>query len=750
MLGFIKNKVLKVAVLTRVGESAYLLGKHRACEESILGEILVVTSAPSATVQVCAKAIGTVHCDTLNTHLFTVVDTKAVSERFVPGLSEDRGAGEACSALRACVEGTHLRRTVVVGKLGLANRWQRRVTEVTCVDELHCFGEGDLTQNNIPKRMVIIRTEQKTKLGDFAVCINQCITTDVVCDAVIFDTSRALAPHDRLTVDGVAKDIRLGIIPLGGLALGVLVKFLYVICHLSVGNVCNLVRIGEGYAADEADILTAVTAVEADAVDGILTRELIGYGISGLTVDKEIDGLGYVVSNNAVHVIRTACKIDGFDVVGVGHQLELIRTCIKLVALVAVFVKVVCIVASEVLDVHGDSERLLLAGVDDSRFCKSDQADVRLLDLAVLIFGREIDLNHILTRDIAYVRNRHRDDDLALTVDLRACGNGKRVYRPLKRGIGKSKSKGILHNTLIAVYSDLAVVLVKDLSGIFIPYALNVGSLIPFITKVNTLDVIDECRSITARAARVASGTRGVHIRSPRVVTDARGARAFEVDVACHIISVGIGKATGRRNLSPKHSGDRLCGTRTGSANDQAGVNAGYGIDKIELHRVGGVDNNDNVLKVFANILEHLFFLCGDLEIMAARIHCGTRVDLVLYSCRVLGLTCVTTDDNEYRVGIILCLAKERGAVIVGVGNARLCKSVECVVVVVNRANVAKGGGKFAIHGDKALVIGDAVQLQSFQKVDVLGGVVVLGQDLTRSRTAVYPVDGSVTKHVDL
>ena len=48
------------------------------------------------------------------------------------------------------------------------------------------------------------------------------------------------------------------------------------------------------------------------------------------------------------------------------------------------------------------------------------------------------------------------------------------------------------------------------------------------------------------------------------------------------------------------------------------------------------------------------------------------------------------------------------------------------------------------------MVVRNSVQLQSLQKVDVLGRIVVLGKNLTRTRTTVYPVDGCVAKYVDL
>ena len=529
-----------------------------------------------------------------------------------------------------------------------------------------------------------------------------------------------------------------------------MIEFLYVIRHCSVCNVRNFVRIGECLTADKADILTAVAAVEANAVDCVLTRELVGYGLAGYVIDQEINCGSYVVCNDAGNVGRATRKVNGLNIVGVGHQLELIGACIQLVALVAVIVEIVCIVASEIFNVNSNGDGLLFAGVDNTRFCKGNQIDVCLFNAAVLVFGGEINLYHILPGNGSRVGNRKRNGDFALAIDLGAFGNGKRLYRPLKGRIGKSKAKRILNDAFVAVYGNLLVVLVEDLSCIIIPNALNVGGLIPLVAKVNALDVIDKCRSRAACSTRVAAGARGVHIGGTRVVTDALCACALEVDIACHVVSIGVSKTAGGRDLTVENGGDRLCGACTRSTNHQAGINTGNGIYKIKLHRVGGVDDNDNVLIIFANVLEHCLFLGRDFKVVAVCIDCGVCVDLVLNSCRVLGLARVATDYNKRGIGKALGFIQKRGAVIVGIIDAGLSKSIECIEVCTNRADITKGCRKFAIHGDKACVIGNTVRIQSLQKVNVLGGVVVLGQNLTGAGAAIYPVDGCVAKYVDL
>ena len=750
VLGFVKDEMLEIAIFTGVGKTANLLCQHSACKEAILREILVVSTTPCTTVQVCTKAVGAVHSDTLYAHFLAVVNTKAISQGLVPGLTQYGCAGEACATLCTCVKGTNLRGSIVVGELRLANRGQRRVTKVTCVNEFNRFAKGDLAQDNIPQRMIVIGTKQQTKLGNLTVCINQCVAALVVNDAVILYTTRTLAPYNTRVVNGIAENIGFGIVPIACRFFRVFIVFLNVVCHFAVFNVCNCIRIREICTADKANVLTAVATVDADTVDSIRTCKLVGYGVAGYVINQEIDSLGYVVSDDTGGTGCTTCEIYGFDIVRVGHQLELVRACIKLVALVAIVVQIVCVVTSKIFYVNGNGKGLLFTGIDGTRFCKGNQIDVCLFDLPSLIFGSEINLDNILSRNRTDVGNRKCDGDLAFTIDFGAVCQRKRFYRPFKGGIGKSKSKRVLYNTFVTRNGDFVIIFVKNLSGIGIPNSLGISGLIPLVAKVNALDVIDKRGSGTSGSTCIAAGTRGINVGCTCVVTNACCTCALEVDVACHIIRIGIGKATGGRYLAPQNRGDRLCSLRTGCTNYKTCINTGNGIYKIKLHCVGGVDDNDNVLVICTYVFEHFFLFGRNFKIVAACIYRGVGIYLVLHSCGVLGLTCVAADDNKCCARIILCIIEERSGVIVGIGNTRLCQTVERIVVVINRTDVAKGGGKFAIHGDKTLVVGNTVQLQSFQEVDIFGRIVVFGKYLTRTRSAVHPVDGCVAKYVDL
>ena len=750
VLGFVKNKVLQVAVLTCVGKTANLLCKHSACQEAVLGEILVVTTAPSTAVQVCTKAVGTVHSNTLNAHFFTVVDTKAVSQGLVPGLTENGCAGEAGATLCTCVKGTYLRRTVVVGELRLTDRRNCRITKVTCVNEFYCFAKGDLAQDNIPKGMVVIGTEEQAEFGGLTVFVNQSIAAGVIYNTVVFNATCTLTPYNRLVVNGVAENVGCGVVPIACRILGVLVVLSYVVCHFSVGNVGDLIGIGECCTCNKADILTAVATVKADTVNSILTCELVGYGIAGYVVDQEIDGCGNIVGDDTLNIGSTAGEINGLDVVRVGHQLELIVTCIQFISLVAIVVEVVCIVASEVLYVNGDGKGLFFAGIDDACLGKANQVDVRFFNTAVSVFGGKINLYNILSRNATNVGNRYCNGNFAFAIDFGTFGNGKRFYRPLEGCIGKSVTERILNNTVIAGNGDDVVVFVKNFTGVLIPNSLNVSGLVPLVSQINAFDVIDERGSGSGSSTRIASGTGGVHIGSIGVVTDTCGTCALKADVACHIVGVCIGETTGRRNLTVKNGRNCACGTCTGSTYYKACIDTGNGIDKIKLHCVGGVDDNDNVLVVFANVLEHCFLFGRDLKIVAACVDCRACVNLVLHSGRVLGFTCVTADNNECSVGITLCTGQKRFAIIFGIIDFGLCKTVECVEVGVDRANVAKGSGKITIHGNQIFIIGNTVLVQRLQKINVFCRVVVLGQNLTRAGTAIYPVDNGVTEYVNV
>ena len=145
----------------------------------------------------------------------------------------------------------------------------------------------------------------------------------------------------------------------------------------------------------------------------------------GILVDDEI-----AIQHEADNVLLTILEI-----VAVGHKLDLVCTCVKLIALITVLIKVVCVVSRHIVGINGDSKDLALAGVKGAGLCKAHEVNVCLLNLAGLILGSEVYLNNVLACIIANVFNRNLNYDLAVSVDLRSVGDRNRLNYPVELGI---------------------------------------------------------------------------------------------------------------------------------------------------------------------------------------------------------------------------------------------------------------------------------------------------------------------------
>ena len=89
-----------------------------------------------------------------------------------------------------------------------------------------------------------------------------------------------------------------------------------------------------------------------------------------------------------------------------------------------------------------------------------------------------------------------------------------------------------------------------------------------------------------------------------------------------------------------------------GRADGDAGVDSLDRFKEVELHRVGGVDDDYDVFEILDELTDAIFLFGGDLEICPALVF-WLPFDFVLVMWAVGVFTRVTGDDEESRIRIL-------------------------------------------------------------------------------------------------
>ena len=297
-------------------------------------------------------------------------------------------------------------------------------------------------------------------------------------------------------------------------------------------------------------------------------------------------------------------------VMRVVHQFDFIIARIQYIAACAERVERRHILRRE-CDRHGFGfVRLQKAGLG-----KTDQHDMCLFDAALRIRRGIIDLYDVLARDAAGVGDLHLHGNRAAAAD-------KGFDALCKRRIGKPVAERILHGLRIideGVRSRGFIVAVAD------------------IDALGVLDIV-AVEVAVGKAARIPIG---------------RGGR--------EIVGIGIDQASRGVDFAGKHCAYRIAADRAGAADPKHRVDAI--LDKAELHRVRGIDQNDRLCKALRlDKSDQVFFILRQLEIVPPVVRFGIARRIHVLR-QVAALAADARQNDDCNVGKSLRLRKHRIAV---------------------------------------------------------------------------------------
>ena len=215
------------------------------------------------------------------------------------------------------------------------------------------------------------------------------------------------------------------------------------------------------------------------------------------------------------------------------------------------------IIRSHVVSFIRKCQRLTLPGLQQSGLSVSRQFDLALLDAALRIRRREVDLDDIFAGPFAGVRDLH----------IHSHSAGVRPEAgdlPVESRVGQAVSEGVL-----------------DLVG---GKRLKVA-----VSEVNALFIVDEVLAEDAREGAVVLVVAEVPVR--RVIAEVPGDRVRQFSGGVHFAGQYIAQGLGTDLTGEPHHDRRVDGIVL--------------LDPVHLHGVGCVEYNDDMLEVRRDRVDH-------------------------------------------------------------------------------------------------------------------------------------------------
>ena len=434
-------------------------------------------------------------------------------------------------------------------------------------------------------------------------------------------------------------------------------------------------------------------------------------------------------------------------------KLHGVSALLKLVANEPVAVGIRVVVRSHVIQGEAQDHVLALARRKQAGLGIGHQHGRGLLDAAGRIRSRAVHLHDLLAGHAAGVGHAHRLGKGRVTIDALVLLEVLVHDLPRESGVRKPVSKRVLNNALVAGAMDVAHA---------IPKTLGVGRLVPAVTHIDALDVVDKAGrvvllgdsnvGIVGTVCRVQTGAVGIDTLAHLAgVCPARG--------CAQVIGVRVGQAARRVDLAPQRVDHALRAVLTGGTHDHAGVDARDGLDLAQLHRVGRVDQHHDLVIVGAHVTQQGLFFAGKLQVGAGGVGLNRAValrHLVLDLRAVVALAGDARNDDNRRVRELLGVVEKFRRVVVAVVDAGFVQAAELIRVRVERARglaaqdvarllaVRTLAAEAAVHVDKFIVVLVAAHVKRVEKIRVCAA------DLTRARAAHHPLGRRPAKDVNL
>ncbi len=312
-------------------------------------------------------------------------------------------------------------------------------------------------------------------------------------------------------------------------------------------------------------------------------------------------GVPLAVGDGLIHHILPAVD----DLMGVGHQLNLVGSGLQHVAPRAVLV-----IGGHIVHCEGEGEGLTVPRLEQPGLAEGGQHHVGFLNAAHGVGGGEVHLSHVLARRVPGIRDLHLHGDGALV-------HGEVLNRLFKSGVAQPVAEGVLDGLFI---------------GRFIAFARGVvdeAGLIEAVAHVDALHVLYVVALIQVAVGKVA-----------RVPVGGGGGV---------VVGVGVGEPPGGIHRPRQHLAHRVHAPAAGAADPQSGVHAV--LQEAQLHGVGGVDQYDDLAKALGlDQFQQILLVLGELQVAAVPPGLAVACRFHIHG-QVAALAADTGEHHHRRVG---------------------------------------------------------------------------------------------------
>ena len=435
---------------------------------------------------------------------------------------------------------------VHVGDAQLADRGDRRGAVATLGDEGVHFLNGKLVEELIPLRVIVIEARK--------------VTQD---EAVL----RTRGRHRRAAV--------------------------------SVGGCCVVVRRREELR------LVGLAHLEARGSRGCL-REVREAARARQVGDVTLRVVELVGGHDLVTVVRVVGGVEGLrridrvrllvdEIVRVGARGDLVVAGLKHVGL-----RIHRVIGGERIAVPGDRQRLGLTGLQQLRLLIRQQVRGSLFDATVRVGRVVIDLDDVLTGDLAGVRDGH----------LRGHGSRGLVDRDVahrlgERRVGQAEAKRV--DDLVAVVDD----------------SLSCGRLVPAVADVDRVVVVDEGR------LRLGALVEGILLGELRHVRVLEVAEVVGCGARLDVTREGVGSLRRGVHLAVQDAAQRVESNLAAGDCPHDRIDLRVVLKVTQLERVRSVDNDDRLRRGLLRQLDHVLLGTRQLEVALAILEVRVLIGVV-------------------------------------------------------------------------------------------------------------------------
>ena len=411
--------------------------------------------------------------------------------------------------------------------------------------------------------------------------------------------------------------------------------------------------------------------------------------------------VGSVVDDVGSHIVDLGVQ----NGVGVGIDADDVIALFQHIAALAVG-----IVGSHILGLEGNGDVLGSARSQLRGLCKADQVCRSLLDAAVGVRGIVVDLHDLLAGSRTGVGDGDIHGDGAVSLGNAVQGLGE-------SGVAQAAAEGIDHSLVV------------------VDQALCGSSLVELVAHIDALNIVDKGGNDLCTKG---IGLELVHVGVVEVAKVVCGGGLGQV------VHKGIDGAAGGVHIAAEDGAQSVETALTGACAPDNALDLAVILDPAQLHGVGAVVDHNDLIKVLADQIDHVFLGLGQLQVVFAGLKVVVAVACIVGDLRHIGGqvgTLAAHAGDDYHGGI----RESLGVVhhLVGVlCSLRLRQGPVLREHTHHRAVCTVGGVEVAQLGVQL----KAGVLQTLQQGD---GGVGIGQR-TGTGAAVAGVSGSPAKDVQL